>query len=109
MKLPRPSVVRRLTLGFVLGHVLAMVLALCAIYPLAVIEDDEPVGPDLIHLALARDLVTDARGRLAVRGGGDLDKLLADHPGAWFSATVGSRKLDYGPVPSAAPTCARRA
>lgn len=100
MKLPRPSLVRRLTLAFVLGQGLAMLLLLFASYPFALIEEDEPVGPDVVHAAIAQDLVRSPRGALKVRPGGEFEHVASRHPGAWFAARAGQDRLSYGPVPS---------
>ena len=102
MKLPRPSLVRRLTLGFVVGHMAAALLAMATLFPLALIEDDEPIGPELIHLLLAQDLLFGDRGELVLRADGELRDLLVRHPGAWFVATIGDRTLEHGPVPRTA-------
>lgn len=101
MKLPRPSLVRRLTVGFVAGHIVAALLAMTTLFPLALIEDDEPIGPELIHLMLAQDLLPGG-DKLAMRTDGELRDLLSRHPGAWFAATVGERTLEHGPVPHSA-------
>ncbi|HZF42319.1 MAG TPA: HAMP domain-containing sensor histidine kinase [Sphingomonadaceae bacterium] len=97
--MPRPSLVRRLTLGFVIGHIAAALLAMLTLFPLALIEDDEPTGPELIHLMLAQDLELNSRGGLVVRSGGELQDLLNRHPTAWFVALVDKRKLEHGSVP----------
>jgi signal transduction histidine kinase len=100
MRRPRPSLVRRLSFAFVLGQGVAMLLLLFAIYPFALIEEDEPVGPDLVHAALARDLIRAPGGGLAVRGGGDFAHIVDQHPGTWFVAAAGKDRLGFGPVPA---------
>jgi signal transduction histidine kinase len=97
---PRPSLVRRLTLAFVVGQGLAMLLLLFAAYPFALVEDDEPVGPDVVHAAVAHDLVRGPAGSLAVRAGGEFEHVVSRHPGAWFAAKVGEDRLSFGPVPA---------
>ena len=99
MRLPRPSLVRRLTLAFVLGQGLAMMLLLFAAYPFALTEEDEPVGPELVHAALSWDLTRGADGRLAVKPGGDFAYVAERHPGLWFVARIRREELSFGPVP----------
>lgn len=100
MRRPRPSLVRRLTLAFVVGQGLAMLLLLFASYPFALIEEDEPVGPDVVQAAVARDLVRGPAGALGVRAGGEFAYVASRHPGAWFAAKAGQDRLSFGPVPA---------
>lgn len=102
MKLPRPSLARRITSAFFLGNAAAMLLILLALYPIAISDEDEPIGPDLAVLAAAKDLHLTARGSLEVRSDGVTSDLAARHPGMWFSARAGNRELVYGSVPPGA-------
>lgn len=99
MRLPRPSLARRITLGFFLGNAAAMLLILLALYPVALVEEDEPIGPDLAILAAAEDLVRTPSGAVAMRANGTAPALASRHPGMWFTARIGSTGLTYGAVP----------
>jgi signal transduction histidine kinase len=77
-----------------------MLLLLFAAYPFALIEEDEPVGPDVVHAAVAQDLVRGPGESLAVRSGGEFAYVASRHPGVWFAAKVGEDRLSFGPVPA---------
>lgn len=102
MRLLRPSLARRITLGFFLGNAAAMLLVLLTLYPAALLDEDEPIGPDLAVLAAAHDLVRNGSGSLAVRSNGATSDLASRHPNIWFAAQVGNSKLTYGPIPHSA-------
>lgn len=99
MRLPRPSLARRITFGFFLGNAAAMLLILLALYPIAQTEEDEPIGPDLAVLAAAEDLVRSPSGAVAMHPNGSAPALASRHPGMWFTARIGSTDLTYGVVP----------
>lgn len=102
MRLPRPSLARRITFGFFLGNAAAMLLFLLALYPAALLEDDAPIGPDLAVLAGAKDIVRTPSGSIQVRSNGVASELTARHPNMWFTARAGSSDLAYGSVPDGA-------
>ena len=98
MKRPRGSLVRRLTLGFILGHTLALFLFLVALWPFARADDADQVGPDLAISMLREDLV-EVDGGLALRPGSDYFDFARRTPGIWFVARKGAIELSQGPVP----------
>lgn len=102
MRRLRPSLARRITLAFFLGNAAAMLLILLTIYPLALIEEDEPIGPDLAVLAATQDLVSGPGGKLALRPSASAFDLANRHPSMWFTARVGGSEFTYGPVPAQA-------
>jgi len=97
---PRPSLVRRLTLAFFIGQGLATLLLLFAAYPSVLLEEDEPAGPEVVHAAVARDLVLGPDGRLIIERNGYVEDLVERHPQLWFIATAAGQTLSFGPVPS---------
>jgi signal transduction histidine kinase len=99
MKRPRGSLVRRLTLGFIAGHMIALFLFLVALLPFARADDVDQIGPDLAISMLREDLV-ETGGRLALRPDSDFPDFAARTPGIWFVARKGSSELARGPVPS---------
>ena len=101
MTLPRPSLTRRITFGFFLGNAVAMLLFLVTLYPVALADEDEPIGPDLAVLAAANDLVRTASGRIEVRRHGLTSSLAARHPGMWFRAKAGNIQITHGSIPVA--------
>lgn len=102
MRLPRPSLSRRITLAFFLGNAAAMLLILLALYPAALVEEDEPIGPELAVLAATEDLIQLPRGGLAIRPNGTAAALAGRHPGMWFTARVGGGSFTHGSVPAEA-------
>ena len=102
MRLPRPSLARRITLAFFFGNAAAMLLLLLTLYPAALLDEDEPIGPELAVLAAVQDIVPSARGTLAIRRDGVTSRLAERHPGMWFTARRGRNELRFGPVPAEA-------
>jgi signal transduction histidine kinase len=86
-------------LGFFLGNAVAMLLVLLTLYPASLIEEDEPIGPDIAVLAAAQDLRRMPKGDLDVQANGMTSEVLARHPGTWFHAQVGNVELSHGSVP----------
>ncbi|MBA3676851.1 MAG: HAMP domain-containing histidine kinase [Sphingosinicella sp.] len=100
MKRPRPSLVRRLTIGFIVSNALAALLfVLVILYPGALLEDSEPVGPELPILLLESDLRL-TRDSLSIRPDAEIVRFAQSHPGTWFVARKGSQEMRFGPVPS---------
>ncbi len=99
MRRPRPSLVRRITLGFILSIGTAFFLFLFALYPIALIEEDEPIGPEVLTTYIADDLRFSGQGRPELRPDPSVAPFSAAHPGAWFTAQAGNAVLSFGPVP----------
>ena len=102
MRLPRPSLARRITLAFFLGNAAVMLLVLLILYPSVQLEEEEPISADLPVMAASDDLMTRADGGLALRRNGIVSELGGRHPRMWFTARVAQRELTYGPVPEQA-------
>ena len=103
MRLPRPSLVRRLTVGFILSNAVAVLLFVVGIlYMLALIEEDEPVGPEVMLALVQQNLSTAPDGAPIFRPDGSIRKFALHHPGAWFVAQGANRQIAFGPVPEAA-------
>ena len=100
MRRPRPSLARRLTLAFFLSNALAaFVFILLIMYAFAVIEEDEPLGPELPLLLLERDLTVKPGGELALRPDAEILDFARSNPRTWFLAEANKRELAFGPVP----------
>ena len=99
MRLPRPSLVRRLTWAFILSQAIALMLFIVALWPLARIDHEDHVGPDVAVAMLSGDLVRGPEGGLALRAGARIEALARDSAGLWYLARAGERELAFGPVP----------
>jgi signal transduction histidine kinase len=99
VKRPRPSLIRRITVGFVLSIGIAILLFELALYPIALIEEDEPIGPEVLITYVEGDLALSRQGRPQLRRDPDVARFSAAHPGAWFIARAGNEVLSFGPVP----------
>ncbi len=100
MRRPRPSLVRRLTIGFIIGNAAAVFLFLLSVlYPAALLEEDEPFGPEVALILLEDDIRFDRSGAMVLRPGADIADFSRSHPGTWFVAQSGGRQLSFGPVP----------
>ncbi len=102
MRMPRPSLARRITLAFFIGNAAAMLIILLTLYPAALLEEDEPIGPELAVLAATMDLVRSPNGRLGVRPDGAVAALADRHPAMWFTAQAGDEDFTFGSVPTEA-------
>ena len=102
MRRPRPSLVRRLTLGFFLATVLALLIALLALWPFARMDEADHVGPDVAVSILAEDLLIEERGGLALRPDPAIASFARTSPGFWFVVRREGQELLHGPVPAAA-------
>lgn len=100
MRRPRPSLVRRVTLGFILSIAAAFLIFLFLLYPIALLEEDEPIGPDVLITYIADDLGFSGRGAPELRPDGNVARFAAAHPTAWFMARTADRALSFGPVPA---------
>ncbi|HEX8126022.1 MAG TPA: HAMP domain-containing sensor histidine kinase [Allosphingosinicella sp.] len=101
MRRPRGSLVRRLTLGFIAGHSLALSLFLIALYPFARMDPVDQVGPDIAVSLLRGDLVG-PDDRLELRPGSAFLDFASRSPEIWFVARKGESRLAFGPVPAEA-------
>lgn len=102
MRRPRPSLVRRLTLGFLLTSALALSLALLALWPFARMDEADHVGPSVAVSILAEELIVDERGGLALPPDSAIASFARPSPGFWFVARLRGRELSHGPVPASA-------
>lgn len=103
MNVLRPSLVRRITAGFVISHCLAALLFLLLLYPAAVGDTDEPIGPKLPIMLLERDLVRSQQGRLVLREDANVRAVASRNEGLWFVASAGAEVFRFGPVPALIP------
>jgi signal transduction histidine kinase len=101
MRLPRASLVRRLTVGFVLGHTIALFVFFVAILPLSREDETDQIGPG-VALAMLREDVVESPAGLALRPGNSFEPFARTTPGAWFVARKAGRTLRWGPVPAEA-------
>ncbi len=98
MKLPRASLVRRLTLGFILGHIAALSIILMSMWPLAGLNDDQ-VGPDVV-LAMLRDELIETPTGFELSADSSFSRFARKSPGVWFVAEKEHRLLRWGPIPA---------
>ncbi len=101
MRRPRASLVRRLTIGFIIGHTAALFLFLAALLPMSRNNDVDQLGTGVVIAMLRGDLVEKGRG-LALRPGSDFERFAPRTPGIWFVARKGEHALSWGPVPAEA-------
>jgi signal transduction histidine kinase len=92
--------VRRLTAGFFLAHALALTAGLLALWPLARMDEEDHVGPDVALSVLAEDVTIGAGGRLALAPDSDVSDFLESSPDFWFVARGAGQDLRFGPVPA---------
>lgn len=95
----RPSLVRRLTLGFFLAHAIALTVGLLALWPLARMDEEDHVGPDVALSILAEDVTVGGDGRLVLAPDSDVRALLQFSPDLWFIARGAGQDLRFGRVP----------
>ncbi len=101
MTQPKASLVRRLTVGFVTGHVIGLVLFLLALFPLSLNDDVDQVGTGVVASMLKKDLLETRKG-LVLRRNSSFADFAPKTPGVWFVARKGERTLSWGPVPDLA-------
>jgi signal transduction histidine kinase len=101
VKRPRGSLVRRLTLGFIAGHIVALSLFLLALYPIARMDPADQVGPNVAVSLLKNDIV-ESNGGLAVRPGSAFLDFASHNPEIWFVARKAHGRIAWGPVPAEA-------
>jgi signal transduction histidine kinase len=98
----RPSLARRLTLGFVIVNGLGLFLLMLALWPFARVNEEDHVGPDVAVAFLAHDIVTEQSGFVRVPADGDIWKLARKSPDLWFVVSGEVRQWSFGRVPEAA-------
>lgn len=100
MRWPRPTLVRRLLLAFVLGPLLAFLGLLLAVRPIVADFEDVNVGPEIALVFLKDDLRRASGGGLALKHGSRWLDFAQRNPKAWFLAQQGGRELSHGAVPA---------
>lgn len=108
MSWPRPTLVRRLLLAFVLGPLLAFLVFFLAIRPVVADFGDVNVGPEIAIVFLVDDLRNAPGGGLALKPRSRWLDFAKRNPKAWFIARQGKRQLSYGAVPGEASEMIRR-
>jgi signal transduction histidine kinase len=71
-------------------------------YPLAIAEKTEPIGPELPMRMLDEDLLFTSSGVLALREKSSIADFSRRHPRTWFLVQSEGRQLSFGPVPKEA-------
>jgi signal transduction histidine kinase len=72
---------------------------LAVLYPVALLEDDAPLGPELPIQFLREDLRFDKTGNLVLEANAGITDFSQSHAGTWFVVQSGNRRLTSGPVP----------
>lgn len=103
MSVLRRSLVRRLTIGFILSNAAAVLLFLLVLYPLRSLIEDDPIGPELALLHLEDDLSLNPAAGLQLRPDAGFLRLAAAHPAAWFVVRSAGQELTFGHVPDRLP------
>lgn len=101
MKLPRASLVRRLTFGFVSSQLVGLLVVLVVMLPLGREEDDGLLGADVVTSMLHEDVIETDHG-LELRPQSSFATFAPKTPGVWFVAMKGQHVLRWGPVPKEA-------
>lgn len=94
----RASLIRRLTLAFIVGHAIALFAFLVALLPLARDDDTDQIGPEVVVAMLREDIVNKGNG-LALRRDSDFERFAEANPKLWFVARKGKWSLQRGRVP----------
>jgi signal transduction histidine kinase len=108
MKWPRPSLVRRLLLAFVLGPLVALFAFILAIRPVVANFAEVNVGPEIAIVLLEEDLRKAPGGALRLKPGARSLEFARRSPKAWFLARQGAAQLSYGTVPGRVRELIRR-
>jgi len=93
----RPSLARRIALGFFLSYAAVLLLALQTLRFAGVLEEDSHLGADVAAETVFADL--EAADDLILRPDAEVHDLARRNPGLWFVAREGARELAFGPVP----------
>lgn len=101
MKLPRGSLVRRLTIGFIVGHVAGLFLFLLALLPMSRNNDADQLGTGVVVSMLHKDVI-ESGNSLTLRPDSAFLEFAPTSPGVWFVARKDDLVLDWGPVPTEA-------
>jgi signal transduction histidine kinase len=99
MRWPRPSLVRRLLLAFIIGPLLAFFGLILALRPLLSHFGELNVGPEVAILFLEKDLRKTRGGDLALRPHSRSVDFASRSKESWFMVRQGTDELSYGPVP----------
>jgi signal transduction histidine kinase len=95
----RPSLVRRLTIAFVISDAIALLVFIIALWPFARLDGEDQVGADAAISMLRHDLRADAAG-LHLPQGSDIETLEKSSPGLWFIVKGEGVELSRGRAPA---------
>jgi signal transduction histidine kinase len=105
---PRPSLVRLITFGFILANAVAVLLLLLALYPLFLVEDEEPVAPEVLITLVGYGLSASAEGAPLLAPTEELRRFVEANPGSWFLIQGPGGVISRGQVPTEIEEAARR-
>jgi len=95
-----PSLVRRLTLGYVAAHAAAILIVQLLLFPFVLADNEDNNAPRAALYFLRWDVDFDAP-RWRIRPDADIRRVARENPGLWFLVKGERQALSYGPVPQA--------
>lgn len=101
MRRLRPSLVRRLLLGFLIGPLLLVLAISLLARPLMLQTADLSIGPTVIAVLVAPDIEMDKAGRLALRPDARIREIAQRNPTLWFIVRSEKQELTFGRPPAA--------
>jgi signal transduction histidine kinase len=107
MRWPRPSLVRRLVLAFILGPMAAILILLGGLRPILLNFADANAGPEIVITLVAADLERLPNGSLAVRNDAYIRSIASRSRRLWFIVKDGKQELAFGAVPPGVAASAR--
>jgi signal transduction histidine kinase len=99
MRRPRPSLVRRLLLAFIVGPLLAFFALILALRPLLSNFPELNVGPEIAIIFLEEDIRRAPGGGLALRPDSRSIDFARRSPQSWFVVRQATREISHGTVP----------
>ncbi|HEX9946661.1 MAG TPA: ATP-binding protein [Allosphingosinicella sp.] len=99
MKRPRPSLVRRLLLAFVIGPLLVFFVLILALRPALTHFPELNVGPEIAIVFLEEDIRNAPGGGLALRPDSRSIDFARRSPHSWFLVRQATREMSHGAVP----------
>ncbi len=94
MKLPRASLVRRLTVGFAISQLAGLFLVLLILLPVSREGDVDQIGTG-VAISILKEGVVETNHGLQLRRGSGFAAFASETPGVWFVARKGQHILRW--------------